>query len=79
LTALQARFSLLQALNQQQSPNQTPNNVFSLSEVSLSKKRKFLVPGGRDFSTNLPVKAYSYAHGESSKLSRATIRVASLF
>ena len=42
---IQALISLLQALNQQQSPNQTPNTPFSLNERSLSEKRKFLVPG----------------------------------
>ena len=42
---LQSLISLLQALNQQTSQNQTPNNMFSLSKGSLLQKRKFLVPG----------------------------------
>ena len=41
LTAL--KHNLPQALNQEQTPNQAPNNAFSLSEGSLSEKRKFLV------------------------------------
>ena len=39
----QQLLSLLQALNQQISLNQAPNTPFSLSEGSLSEKRKFLV------------------------------------
>jgi hypothetical protein len=39
--------TLPQALNQETSPNQTQNNAFSLSEGSLSEKRKFLVRAPR--------------------------------
>jgi hypothetical protein len=50
---IQALISLLQALNQQQNPNQALNNVFSLSEGSLSEKRKFvMVVPGAGFGTS---------------------------
>lgn len=57
---LQALISLLQALNQQQTPNQAPNSVFSLNERSLLQKRKFLVPGaGFEPATSGQLGAYA--------------------
>ena len=72
---IQSLISLLQALNQQTNPNQAPNSVFSLNERSLSKKRKFLVPGAGfepatsgQLGANAPLCSPDYESGAQTKL-----------
>jgi len=74
---LRTPISLIQALKQQQTSNQAPNKMFSLDERFLSEKRVFGVGAG--FQHHFTSKDMLYMLGESSNLSRATIRVASLF